>query len=195
MIFCASSIIANEYAWGTIKFLVIRPYSRSKILISKFLTILILNCFCYMILMIYSFIVGLIIHGFEFNHYITLNFKHEQVAEQNIYYVIMKMYLYNFIPNISYICLALMVSTLLKSSGVAAAVSISISTFGGILAASISMYPFAKYVLFVNTDLVKYIQGTASMPWETEWFSITIILLYSFLFFIPSLYIFKKRSI
>ncbi|MCM3338327.1 ABC transporter permease [Paenibacillus sp. MER TA 81-3] len=194
MIIYASSIISNEYAWGTIKFLVVRPYKRSKILISKFLTIIILNLFFYVILMIYSFFVGLMIHGFEFNHFITLNLKNGQVVEQNIYYVIMKLYLYNFIPNISYVSLAIMVSTLLKSSGVAAAISIAISTLGGVLAASISMYPFAKYVLFVNTDLVKYIQGTAPIQGGAEWFSITIILFYSTLFFIPSIYIFNKRS-
>ncbi|OBY81584.1 hypothetical protein BBG47_00450 [Paenibacillus sp. KS1] len=184
MIIMASSIISNEYSWGTIKYLAVRPFKREKILIAKFSTIIILNILFYMIIISYSYLVGIIIHGFE-----------TQVAGEKLYYITLKLYLYHFISNIPYISLSIMVSTLLKSGGLASTLSIITSILGGMIASVINKYPYAKYILFTNTDLAKYVQGGAPTIGGNEFFSVMIIFVYSFFFLIISLYIFKKRSI
>ena len=56
----ASTIFANEYSWGTYKFLTIRPASRFKILTAKFLAIVIFAALLFIFNMIFPFYVGLL---------------------------------------------------------------------------------------------------------------------------------------
>src|SRR5690625_3745793 len=64
-IIIGAGIISNEYKWGTIKLLLIRPISRSTILLSKFLSVFIFAFVTMIFLILCSLLSGGIIFGFE----------------------------------------------------------------------------------------------------------------------------------
>ena len=59
----ATSSIANEYSSGTIKLLLIRPYSRKKVLTAKILSVIIISSFFIIVSCLISLIIGFILYG------------------------------------------------------------------------------------------------------------------------------------
>ena len=65
VVIIAGTIVSEEFNKGTIKLLLVRPYKRTKILIAKFLTCMIMLVISIISLAIIQTIVGGIIYGFE----------------------------------------------------------------------------------------------------------------------------------
>lgn len=59
----AAGIVANEFNWGTVKLLVIRPISRFKILLAKYFTVLLFALALLFILFASAGITGLALFG------------------------------------------------------------------------------------------------------------------------------------
>ena len=51
----ASDSVAGEFSWGTIKLLLIRPWSRSKILLSKYIAVVLFSLLCTVLLIVVSY--------------------------------------------------------------------------------------------------------------------------------------------
>lgn len=64
IIMVAGTIVSEEFNKGTIKLLLVKPYSRYKILLSKFLTILIMIVFSILVVIGMELLVGGILFGF-----------------------------------------------------------------------------------------------------------------------------------
>src|SRR5690625_4480784 len=64
-IIIAAGIVANEFRWGTIKLLLIRPISRTKILTSKYIAVLLFALFTLLFVLIFSWIIGALFFGLE----------------------------------------------------------------------------------------------------------------------------------
>ncbi|WP_412095571.1 ABC transporter permease, partial [Bacillus inaquosorum] len=62
-IIIAAGIVANEFNWGTIKLLMIRPLNRFQILLSKYITVLLFGFLLLFILFMGSTLLGLIFFG------------------------------------------------------------------------------------------------------------------------------------
>src|SRR5690625_7731056 len=56
-IIVAAGIVANEFRWGTIKLLLIRPISRTKILASKYIAVLLFAFFTLLFVLVFSWII------------------------------------------------------------------------------------------------------------------------------------------
>lgn len=191
----ASKIVSKEVELGTIKFLLIRPYTRWKIVLSKYITLISLAVFLYITLILLSSIAGLIIYGVNSFETQTLLINNGVIEKESMLIYIFKLYLYSFIPTLAYTSLALMLSILLKSSGVAISLSIISATMMGMIAAYFEKFKFSKYILFNNLNLSKYLNGEIHFyPSLDELFSISIILIYSVLFMIFTCWIFKRRD-
>ena len=67
MIIQASTIISMEFHYGTIKNLLYRNYSRTSIIVSKFITLLIYSLIIFLVFIIISLLLHLIFNGDEFN--------------------------------------------------------------------------------------------------------------------------------
>ncbi len=67
---------------------------------------------------------------------------------------------------------------------------------GGQVTRLISLkYEWAKYVLFANTDLLQYFEGSPMVDGMSLGFSITMLVLYFTLFQAVAFYVFKKRDV
>ena len=65
IIMVAATIVSEEFNKGTIKLLLVKPYSRTKILLAKFLTTVIMTVFIISITILMQILIGGILFGFD----------------------------------------------------------------------------------------------------------------------------------
>ncbi|NOU66186.1 ABC transporter permease subunit [Paenibacillus sp. LMG 31461] len=192
----AGDMVAGEFTWGTIKLLLIRPASRSKILLSKYLTTLIFAA----TLLVVLFITALIVNGFSYG-FERLSLPHlivnaaGQVLEKNMLFYVFANYGLKLIELVMIVTLAFMISTVFRSASLAIGLSIFIMFAGQIITLLFLRYTWGKYFLFANTDLTPYLEGRPLAEGMTLGFSITMLVCYFLLFNVLSWEIFRRRDV
>ncbi|MBB5171938.1 ABC transporter permease [Texcoconibacillus texcoconensis] len=191
----AAGIVANEFSWGTIKLLLIRPVSRSKILLSKFITTILFAIGMIILLFSLSFIFGSLLFGVSGVEQPHLVYQDGQVVEQNMITYIISLYGFNSIDLFMMLTLAFMISTVFRSSSLAIGISLFLMFTGPQLVQLLSNYEWVKYILFANTNLQQYTNGTPIVEGMTMTFSISMIMIYFIIFVALSWVIFEKRDV
>ena len=72
----AGVIVSEEFSKGTIKLLLIKPYKRSTILASKFITSIIVAIIVILLVLLMQFVVGGLIQGFDSFRNPTIIYDH-----------------------------------------------------------------------------------------------------------------------
>jgi ABC-2 type transport system permease protein len=195
-IIVSAGIVASEFNWGTIKLLLIRPINRSKILASKYLTVLLYALLMLAILFVFSTLLGAILFGMPDQAVPYLNYSNGQVTEQNIVVHLMINYGLSSIDTIMLATMAFMISSVFRNSSLAIGLSIFLLFTGAQFTLLLAMkFSWAKYLLFANTDLSQYFEGIPMLDGMTLSFSIIMLLVYFFLFQFLAFYVFNKRDI
>ena len=134
----ASTIMSEEINTGTIKLLLIKPYSRGKILLSKYLSIIIFMLFIIMYLILLQILIGGYIFGFSSLDIpvIVYNFNKLEIVEYNIF-------VYMIIRIITKLPLLIMIS----------AISFSLGTIINNIALSITVPLF----IYIFTPTINYL--------------------------------------
>ncbi len=179
----AGDIVSSEFGWGTIKLLLIRPISRSKVLLGKYIAVLIFVLFFLVTLFIFSYLFGLIFFSGGDS---ALTLKDVLIE-----------YAYNLPDLIMGFTIAFMISTIFRSSALSIGLSIFLMTVGASLVVGLlSQYDWAKYILFLNTNLKQYADGGRPIiEGMTMSFSITMLVIYYVMFMVLSFWIFNKRDV
>ncbi len=195
-IIVAASIVASEFSWGTIKLLLIRPISRTKILLSKYVTVLLFGTFLLAILFTVSLILGFILFGTDGNS-VHLAFVDGKVVEQSIVGYLIKTYFLRTIDVFMMSTMAFMISAVFRSSSLALGISLFLLFSGSQVTALIAMkFDWAKYSLFANTDLTQYTGETQPLvEGMTMQFSIIMLVVYFLLFQLLAFVVFNKRDV
>jgi ABC-2 type transport system permease protein len=192
----AGDSVAGEFTDGTIKLLLIRPVSRSKILLSKYVSALMFSILLFIVLFVSAFVVSGIMHGF---HDLGAPYVYASsdgiVHETNIVQHSIATYLFQAVQMIMVVTLAFMISVLTRSSSISIALSVGIMFAGTSIVGFLAQFNWAKYYLFENTDLTQYLTGSPNVPGMTLPFSITVILVYFILFNALSWTVFKKKDV
>lgn len=182
----ASDIVAGEFTWGTIKLLLIRPVSRSKVLLSKYIAVLLFMLALVALLFVCSCIIGFLLFG-------TASSENPIMLGD-----ILRDYGFQIIELTVNVTFAFMISTVFRSSALAISLAFVIMfASSSVMAILIGLkYGWAKYILFANTNLGLYFGGREP-PIEgmTLGFSVTMLLLYYIVFLALSWYIFSKRDV
>ncbi|MDP4155427.1 MAG: ABC transporter permease [Bacillota bacterium] len=195
-IIISAGIVASEFNWGTIKLLLIRPITRMKILLSKYITILLYAIFLLVILFAYSSVIGAILFGTPEQASIYLNYNNGIVSEQSMFVHMLIYYGLNSINMIMLATMAFMISAVFRNSSLAVGLSIFLMFTGTQLTELLSLkFPWAKYILFANTDLMPYFEGTPLIEGMTLTFSIVVLIAYFLLFHFLAFYVFNKRDV
>ncbi|WP_317891211.1 ABC transporter permease [Paenibacillus oceani] len=182
----ASDIVAGEFTWGTIKLLLIRPVSRSKVLLSKYIAVLLFMLALVALLFVCSFLIGVLLFG--------------TASSENpiVFGDILRDYGFQLIELTVNVTFAFMISTVFRSSALAISLAFVIMfASSSVMAILIGLkYGWAKYILFANTNLGLYFGGREP-PIEgmTLGFSVTMLLIYYIVFLALSWYIFSKRDV
>ncbi|MFE6075318.1 ABC transporter permease [Paenibacillus sp. NPDC057886] len=196
-IFCvviAAEAVAGEFTWGTIKLLLIRPWSRSKILASKYLTVIGFSILSTLLVVILATVMSYML----FSHSVTQDGS--GVSASHAFALWGYLYVDLFIT----LAIAFMVSSVFRSGALAIGLSLFIMFTQNLFSLIFNpvRYEWAKYVLFNNMDLSRYMNsasdygllgdGNAGM---TLGFSVAVLAVYYVIFMLISWVVFNKRDV
>ena len=196
----AGVIVSEEFSKGTIKLLLIKPYKRSTILASKFITSIIVAVIVIILVTLMQFVVGGLIQGFDSFKNPTIIYDHtiNNVKQINTVQYLAMQALGKAPMYILLMTLAFAFSTIFTNS----ALAITISLLGYMGSSVINMLAlnlklnWIKYFVTPNWNLTEYFWGGIptfegiSLP-----FSIAIIVIYMVIMLIPTFVIFQKKNI
>lgn len=191
----AAGIVAGEFSWGTIKLLLIRPVSRSVILLSKYVSTLLFALLMFILLFGFSFLLGVILFGFSGADMPYLSFSNGEVIAGNMITHIISLFGFRSVDLLMMVTFAFMISTVFRSSSLAIGISLFLMFTGPQIVQLLSQYNWVKYILFANTDLQQYYSGTPLVEGMTLSFSVIILLIYFAVFTLLSWFIFNKRDV
>lgn len=194
-IIIAAGIVAGEFNSGTIKLLLIRPLKRWKVLLSKYLAVLLFALDALIILFIASFLVGGIFYGFSGVSQPYLGFTNGNVTEINMLWHIFTTYAYAYVNLLMMVTLAFMISTVFRNNSLAVGISLFLMFTGNLLVTLLSKYSWVKYILFANTSLTVYTDGTPVVKGMTMNFSLLVLAAYFIIFNVISWLVFIKRDV
>ncbi|USB34025.1 DUF2705 family protein [Paenibacillus sp. YPG26] len=188
----AADIVASEFTWGTIKLLLIRPWTRSKVLLSKLLAVLLFAVAISVLFMIATIGITQLLFS---SGSTAANIEQMNFGEYSL------MMFYRFIDLVVITIFAFMISSVFRASGLAIGLSMFLLMANSILSAILnpSRYSWAKYLLFNNMDLSQYKMresaGIAATNGMSLGFSATVLAVYVAVFLVVAWLVFTKRDV
>ncbi|MGG3891469.1 ABC transporter permease [Metabacillus fastidiosus] len=195
-IIIAAGTVASEFSWGTIKLLLIRPISRSKILLSKYITILLYGVLFLSIIFILSAIMGFFFFGTPAEHIAHLAYVNGEVVERNIVFHLIGQYLLSSIDILLVATMAFMISAVFRNGSLAIGLSLFLLFTGEAVTLLLAgEFSWVKYFLFANTNLNAYFDGVPPVEGMTLEFSIIMLVIYFAVFHLLAFWVFNKRDV
>lgn len=195
----AGAIVSEEYNKGTIKSLLITPYKRSTILLSKFITVIIFTILFIIISYLMQIIIGGLFLGFGSlsNHVVEYNLATKSLEVMSLSKYVLLYSIANLPQIILLVTLAFAVSTIVGNTAFAIVI-----TFAGVIGSSIinmfaTMYKIEilKYFVTTNWDFNYYLFGGTS-PYKTSLtHAIIVCIIYFLIMVITSFIVFNKKNI
>lgn len=198
IIFISSTIISEEFSKGTIKLLLIRPYKRNKILLSKYLTCIIILLISIIFLILCELWIGGVIFGFDSLKLpiVIYDFTINSLKEYNVFIYMIKRIVYNLPKLLMILTISFTIGGIFLNSILSSITSFSLYIFSDTIINYLSKYGITKYLLFNNWDFLIYINGNISKYFNINiYFSVIIYFIYFLLIFFWLFVIFKKRDI
>ncbi|MFP7298996.1 ABC transporter permease [Neobacillus niacini] len=195
-IIIAGDSLAGEFSTGTIKLLLIRPASRVKILVSKYISFLMFGMLLLLTLFVLSILVNGILYGFGYMDLQLISMNGEgEIIERNMVLNLWKTYMLNGISTVMYVTMAFTISSAFRSSAMAIGFSIGALFAGNIVLEALQRFEWSKYLLFANTDLTQYLAGRPFQEGMTLSFSIGVLVIYFLVFNLISWLLFTRRDV
>ncbi|MBS3681587.1 ABC transporter permease [Ornithinibacillus massiliensis] len=195
-IIVAAGILANEFKWGTIKLILIRPISRAKILLSKYVAVLLFAIYTLIFLVIFSVIVGALFFGIDgLNPYMVVE-KASGLEYAPIIKEVAVGYGLKVVNLVMMATFAFMISSIFRSSGIAIGTAVFLMLAGNSIVLFFAEHSWSKYILFANTDLSQYLNGSEPfIEGMSLTFSSIVLGIYFAIFIIASWLVFTKRDV
>ncbi|MFC0213285.1 ABC transporter permease [Paenibacillus chartarius] len=192
----AADVVAAEFTWGTIKLLLIRPSSRAKILLSKYISTMLFALFLLVILFAGSVLMNGVLSGFTGWSAPVLSIDEAgAVRESSAAGTVLAAYGLKMIELIMVVTLAFMISSVFRSSVLSVGVSMFLMLTGQLLTMLLLRWEWGKYFLFANTDLTPYLAGQPLAEGMTLGFSVSVLAVYFVVFNALSWLVFTRRDV
>ncbi|EOD00590.1 putativ membrane protein [Caldisalinibacter kiritimatiensis] len=204
IIILASDIVSSEFSDGTIKILLTKPVPRWKILLSKYISLLIITTFVIILTGIYSVIISSLFFGFNgWNEPIVTGFKVingklDASQVQNIEYWQYIILLYSLAWYVSIVIgtLTFMVSVLVRSTPVAIGIMVSTLIAGNFMNFLFKGWDVLKYLFTTNIELSNFLSGRImAVDNITLSFSLLILFIWGAFALIISFIVFMKQDV
>ncbi|MCY9515055.1 ABC transporter permease [Paenibacillus apiarius] len=180
----SAQIITDEYKDGTIKQLLIRPASRTMVLMSKLVNIMLIMLVVYL----FTLFIGLALGAIFFN-VIPADVKLIQIAADMAL----------GLPNVLFYALvAFTTAVLTHSLGLSITIPIVLKSVVGSAIYFLANKSWYKFLIFPNMDWKPYFTGDADMlPFKgaTLGYSIAVYAVYMIVLLGISIFVFKKRDV
>ncbi|WP_277470459.1 MULTISPECIES: ABC transporter permease subunit [unclassified Paenibacillus] len=186
----AADAVAGEFSWGTIKLLLIRPWSRSKILLSKYISLILFSLLSTAVLIAFGYTSSLIFARADSSTVTDL------MSWSPAAYSFMDLFC-RYIELFLTVALAFMVSSVFRASGLAIGLSLFIMFTKNIFATLFTpeRFEWAKYLIFTHMDLRVYLFGETGPGGVSLGFSVAVLAAYYVLFLAVSWFVFSKRDV
>ncbi|AIQ50916.1 ABC transporter permease [Paenibacillus sp. FSL R7-0331] len=186
----ASDAVAGEFSWGTIKLLLIRPWSRSKILLSKYISMILFSLLSTAVLIAFGYASSLIFSGQDTPDVTNL------MSWSPAAYSFMDLFC-RYIELFLTAALAFMVSSVFRASGLAIGLSLFIMFTKNIFVQIFSpeRFEWAQYLIFTHMDLRVYLLSDTGPGGVSLYFSAAVLAAYYVLFLAVSWLVFSKRDV
>lgn len=200
----AADLVSSEANRGTIKLLLTRPVKRWKILLSKYITLLLSVSFIVLSVGVLSYLISGTIFGYGgWTMPILTGFTvqgEELITDQvrlveQWQYVLMELGLVWFVALVIG-TLTFTLSVLMKSTASVMGVMLAALISGAILANMVSSWESAKYFFMVNLRLTDYVSGMAPpINGMTLGFSMSVLSIWAAAGLFVSFFVFSRRDI
>lgn len=185
-IIIAGDIVSSEFSSGTIKLLLIRPANRLKILLAKYVAVIM-----FVGLVVIIHLMTSIIFGSIFFYSYSLTF------DSSLILTILLNYIFGFIEIVIISSFAMLLSVVTRSSVFSVSVPIFLIMSFKLVLEVMSHYNVqqGKYFLFANSNLSQHFFGKPIFEGMTLGFSLVNITIHMATFFVISAVIFSRRDI
>lgn len=204
VVILAADLVSSEYANGTIKLLLTRPVARWKILLSKYLALILSISFMMLITAILSYCISGVIFGYNgWDLPVLTGFvqKGNQLLTNQVHLIpqwnyIILAYGLAWFASLAVGTLSFMVSVLVRNTATSMGVMLAAVISGSLLAQLAPSWESLRYFVFINLNLTDYLAGNPimlsgmSLP-----FSIAVLSVWSIVGIIVAFITFTRRDV
>ncbi|MBO5248781.1 MAG: ABC transporter permease [Clostridia bacterium] len=169
VIIVAGQIVASEFSSGTIKFLLVNPVKRWKIVIAKYVTVILLSVVFTLLLYIASALASLAFFGADALGDVIVRVENGVAWGISPYLAILGNYGWAFVEVLVIATMAFAISSLLRSTAISIGVGLFVYLSGTAIVEVLATFgiDFGRYLLFANMDLPAIVKNVAVFPNQT----------------------------
>lgn len=200
----SADLVSSEYSGGTIKILLTRPVQRWKVLLSKYIVMLLSISLILLAIVTIAYLISGLVFGYGgWNLPLLTGFvtEGEDLNTSLVHMIPQWQYILMDLGLVWFVCvvvgtLSFMLSVLIKSTATGMGVMLAALITGAILRSMVSSWESAKYFFMVNLELTEYLSG---MPPPINGmslsFSLTVLFIWGLVGFIISFWVFTRRDV
>jgi ABC-2 type transport system permease protein len=197
-------IVSSEFSGGTIKMLLTRPVRRWKILLSKYIAMLLSVSAIVFLLVVAAYLIPGPIFGYDgWTMPVLSGFSVSSgiLNTSNVHLMPQWQYLLMEYGLVWFVCvvvgtLSFMVSVLIRSTAAGMGVMLASLISGAVLSNMVSDWESAKYLFMINLSLPNYLSGTAPpIAGMTLGFSLAVLAVWGLAAILVSFWVFSRRDV
>ena len=196
-IILAAGMVAGEFGKGTIKFLLITPAVRWKILLSKYCSLLINMGLFFLTLFFGNILFGILFCGGGDLFLPALTAAGGEIKRSSPILLLFGNYLLELVAMLVMTTLAFMISSLFRNSGAAVGISLLVlyggNTVNSILA--LAGADWGRYLLFANINLSQILRGASVFPHQSVGVAVVVLLLHMVVFLLTAFDAFDRKEV
>lgn len=196
-IIVAGGIVANEFSAGTIKFLLMSPIRRWKILLAKYITVLLYGMGLCAVVWLLSAVSALPLGAGDVLLPAVFA-ENGEVYTVSPYLLMLGDYGLAFLQTVVMCTMAFALSALTRKASAAIALTVFLYLSGSMIASMLYLFGFdwGRYLLFSNLDLAAIAEGTTLIyPHQSLGTAIVIIVLHMAVFLLTAHDAFVRREV
>lgn len=193
----AGGIVSSEFSQGTVKFLLINPVKRWKILMSKYFTVITVGYIMLCILFVVMIPITGLMHGFDGFSVPYMYVSGGEVKEMPTLLYAAEQYLMKSVEMVVMSTLAFAISSLVRSTALAIGVSVFTMCIGSTVTQLLGQLrqDWARFLVFANTDLASISKGYSIFAQHSLTFAVGVLIAHMVVFLLTAWDGFTKRSV
>lgn len=193
----AGGIVSSEFSQGTVKFLLINPVKRWKILMSKYFTVITVGYIMLCILFVVMIPITGLMLGFDGFSTPYIYVSGGEVKEMPTLLYAAEQYLMKSVEMVVMSTLAFAISSLVRSTALAIGVSVFTMCIGSTVTKLLGQLgqDWARFLVFANTDLASISKGNSIFAQHSLTFAVGVLIAHMVVFLLTAWDGFTKRSV
>lgn len=193
----AGGIVSSEFSQGTVKFLLINPVKRWKILMSKYFTVITVGYIMLCILFAVMIPITGLMLGFDGFSTPYIYVSGDDVKEMPTLLYAAEQYLMKSVEMVVMSTLAFAISSLVRSTALAIGVSVFTMCMGSTVTRLLGQLgqDWARFLVFANTDLASISKGYSIFAQHSLTFAVGVLIAHMVVFLLTAWDGFTKRSV